>query len=128
KQFLPLPYHPEIAVVDDDDLNGQRMIGDGGKLGDGHLEAAVAHNGEDQLIGTGELRADSGRDTKAHRAEAAGIDPKVRRVKTNELSGPHLMLADVGSDDGAAAGKAINFAHHVLGLDFGGGDVGREGM
>src|SRR5580704_6411439 len=34
EQRLPLPHHAEIAVVHDDDLDGQGVRGDCGKLGD----------------------------------------------------------------------------------------------
>ena len=86
------------------------MVGDGGQLGDGHLEAAVAHDGEDQLVGTRELRADGRGQAEAHGAEAAGVDPQARLVEADELRGPHLVLADVGGDDGLAAGEPVDFA------------------
>src|ERR1017187_3332114 len=116
-----------MAVVHDDDFDGQGVAGDGGELGDGHLETAIAADGEDELIGAGELGADGGRKSKAHGAEAAGIDPEAGFVEAAELGGPHLMLADVAGDDGVAGGEAVDFGHEVLGLDFGvagGGVVG----
>ena len=59
-------------------LMGRPCAGDGGEFRDGHLESAVAHNGEDQLIGTGELRADGGGEAEAHGAQSAGVDPQAR--------------------------------------------------
>ena len=84
-----------------------------------HLEAAVAADGEDQLVGMRELRADGGGQAEAHRAEAAGGEPQARLVEADELRGPHLVLADVGGDDGLAAGDAVDLAHEVLRLDLG---------
>ena len=109
-------------------LIGSAMIGDGCQLGDRHLEAAVTDDRKDQFIGPRELRADRGRQAKAHGAEAAGVDPQARRVEANELRGPHLMLADVGGNDGLAAGEPVDLAHHMLRFDFAGGYFGRERM
>ena len=75
------------------------------------------HDGEDQLVGAGELRADGGGQAEAHRAEAAGVEPQARFVEADELRGPHLVLADVGGDDGLAAGEAVDLGHQVLRLD-----------
>ena len=100
-------------------LMGRPWLGDGGEFGDGHLEAAVAADGEDQLIGAGELRADGGGKAEAHGAETAGVDPEAGFVEAEELRGPHLVLADVGGDDGFAGGEAVDFGHQVLRLDFG---------
>ena len=98
-------------------LIGQAVAGDGGQLGDGHLEAAVADDREDQLVGPGELRADGRGQSEAHRAQAAGVDPQARLVEADELRGPHLVLADVGGDDGFAAREPVDFRHQVLRLD-----------
>src|ERR1035441_3992375 len=76
EEGLPLADHAEMAVVHDDDLDGQGVAGDGGELWDGHLETAIAADGEDELIRAGELGADGGRKSEAHGAEAAGVDPE----------------------------------------------------
>ena len=81
------------------------------------------HDREHQLVGPRELRADRRRQPEAHRAEAAGVDPQPRLVEADELRGPHLVLADVGGDDGLAAGEAVDLGHQVLRLDLAvGGD------
>src|SRR5262245_12085189 len=94
------------------------MARDSREFRDRHLEAAIAHDREDQLVRAGELRPDRGGESEAHRAEPAGVDPEARLVETNELSGPHLMLSDVRGDDRAAAREAVDLAHQVLRLDF----------
>ena len=38
-------------------------------------------------------------DTRAHRAEAAGVDPPARLGEVEVLRRPHLVLADVGGHD-----------------------------
>ena len=118
EQRLPLAHHPEIAVVHHDDLDGQRVRGDGGEFRDRHLEAAIAADGEDEFIGTGHLRAERGGEAEAHGAESAGVDPEARLVEADQLRGPHLVLAHVGGDDGLAAGETIDLVHQVLRLDF----------
>ena len=119
EERLPLADHAEMAVVHDDDLDGQAVAGDGGEFGDGHLEAAIAADGEDELVGARELRADGGGQAEAHGAESAGVDPEAGLVEAAELRGPHLVLADVAGDDGFAAGEAVDLGHQVLGFDFG---------
>ena len=42
EELLPLPDHAEIAVVQDQDLEGDGVLGDRAELLDVHLEAAVA--------------------------------------------------------------------------------------
>ena len=52
--------------------------------------------------GTADLGADRRRQREAHRAEAARRDERARRVVMVVLRLPHLVLADVGHDDGVA--------------------------
>jgi len=118
EQRLPLADHAKIAVVHHDDLDGQSVRSDGGEFGDGHLKAAITADREDEFIGTGHLRAQCGGESKAHRAEAAGINPEARFVEADQLGRPHLVLPDVRSDDGLAAGETIDLIHKVLRFDF----------
>ena len=83
---------------------------DGGELGGGHLEAAVAGDDPDVLLGAGDLGADGGGQREAHGAEAAGGDERARGVVAEVLGLPHLVLAYVGDDDGlveAAGGLGL---------------------
>ncbi len=128
EELLPLADHAEVAVVHADDLDGELMVGDGGEFRDRHLEAAVAGDGEDKLFRAGHLSADGGGKAEAHGAEAAGVDPEAGVIVADELGGPHLVLADVGSDDGFAVGDTVDLGHEVLGLDFVDGDFELEGV
>ena len=56
--FLPLADHAKEAVVDDGDVDGEVFLDDGGELGGGHLEAAVAGDDPDVFFGLGYLCAD----------------------------------------------------------------------
>ena len=107
--LLPLADHAEEAVVDDGDVDGELLLHDGGELGGGHLEAAVAGDDPDVFLGAGELRADGCGEREAHGAEAAGGDERARGFVLEVLGLPHLVLAYVGDDDGlfeAAGGVA----------------------
>src|SRR5438128_11134936 len=66
----------------------------------------------------GNLDAHRGRQTISHRAEAARGHPAVRLVEFEELSGPHLVLANLGRDvDVASAGQRIKPLYRILRLD-----------
>ena len=89
------------------------FLHDGGELRRGHLEAAVAGDDPDFLIGAGELCADGRGQRESHGAEAAGGDQRARIFVVEILRLPHLVLAHVGDDDGVAAGDAPQVVHHV---------------
>ena len=71
-----------------------------------HLEAAVAVDGPHRAVGPADLGADGGRDREAHRAEAAGVDPRVGLGEPPVLRRPHLVLADAGGED-RALGRGV---------------------
>ena len=81
KQFLKLPNHAQIAVVQYGDLN-RHLIGHGrGHLLNVHLDAAVAGNVDDHPIRTGDLGPDGRRETVAHNPQPAGSDKGMGRSK-----------------------------------------------
>ena len=103
EKFLPLADHAEIAVIDDGDLDVDFFLDDGGELAHGHLKTAVADDDPDFGVWLGEFGADGGGQGEAHGAEAAGSDERARLIVVVILRFPHLVLADVGDDDGFAA-------------------------
>ena len=121
--LLPLADHAEEAVVDDGDVDGEVFLDDGGELGGGHLEAAIAGDDPDVFLGVGELGADGGGESEAHGSEAAGGDERAGDLVLEVLGLPHLVLADICNDDGfffAAGGDG--FAPDVVD-DVGGVEV-----
>ena len=105
EELLPLVDHSEHVVVDDGELNRQTILDDGGELAHGHLEAAVASNRPDGLIGRADLHSHSARHLVAHCAGASRRDEGAGVLVGEVLGGPHLVLADAGHDDGVSAGN-----------------------
>ncbi len=81
----------------------------------GHLEAAVAGDDPDVFLRAGDLCADCSRKRKAHGAEAARGDERARSVMLVVLGLPHLVLADVGDDDGlVCSASGLSLAPDVV--------------
>ena len=86
-------------------LIGMLLIDAGGELLIGHLEAAVAVDRPHDAVGLGDLRAHRGGHRVAHRAGAAGVEPRVRTLVLDELRRPHLVLADARGVDALGPGQ-----------------------
>ena len=114
EQRLPLAHHAERRVVDDRDLDRDVVDRAGGELLIGHLEAAVAVDRPHVAVGLGDLRAHRRRHRVAHRAGAAGVEPRVRALVLDELRRPHLVLTDAGGVDALGAGELADALDHVL--------------
>ena len=82
----------------------------------GHLEAAVTVDGPHRAVGPADLGADRRGDAEAHRAEAAGVDPRVRLVELPVLAAPHLVLADAADEDRALGRRVTQLLEAVLRL------------
>ena len=116
EELLPLAHHPEVPVVDDRHVDVDLLLHDRRKLAHRHLEAAVADDHPHFLVRARELGADRRRQREAHRAEAARRDERARLVVVVVLRFPHLVLADVGHDDGVAVGRAPQIVDDVRGV------------
>src|SRR5438046_147267 len=117
EELLPLADHAEIAVVDDSDLDVDLFLDDGSQFAHGHLESAVTHDDPDFGARFRELRADGGRKSKAHGAESARSNQRTGLIVMVILRFPHLMLADVGDDDGLAARFFPDVVDDVRGVE-----------
>src|SRR5512134_816388 len=60
EQFLPLPDHPQRAVVEDDHLHGDAVLHRGRHLLDVHLDASVPRDVDHEPVRHRHLRADRG--------------------------------------------------------------------
>ena len=117
KDLLPLANHPQSAIIDDGDLDRNAVLHNGGEVVQGHLESAVAHDGDHLSIGKCHLRTHGRRDAIAHRTESAGREPGARAREFPELGAPHLVLAHVDRSDGILAGILRERLDHELRLD-----------
>src|SRR5690606_23095229 len=82
-----------------------------------HLDGRFAGDAGHRHVRIGELGAHGVGHAHAHGAETARVEPAARLVEAVVLRGPHLVLADVGGDDGVAAGDFPQLLHHELRLD-----------
>ena len=100
EQFLPLPHHTEKVVVQDNDLDRQAVLNEGSQLLQVHLETAVAADGNHLPAGKGRLRPHGCRQPVPHGPEPAGSEQRARLGKLEKLGCPHLVLPDVGGNNG----------------------------
>src|SRR5690606_39740208 len=100
--LLPLTHHAQVTVVQAQNLGREAVLLAGGEFLDVHLNRTLARDDGDLRIGVGHLRTHRIGQPYAHGAEATGIQPAARRIELVVLRGPHLVLAHVGGDDGAA--------------------------
>ena len=118
QQFLPLPHHPHIFVVEDENLDRAAELHGGRKLLNIHQDRGFAGNVDDQCVRMGQLRPDGGGQAIAHCAEAAGGHPTVRLLEMIMLRRPHLMLADFRGDVSLAVlGQFVKTLDRILRLD-----------
>src|SRR5699024_3903573 len=92
-----LAHHPDVAVVDQRDLDWETLDRTGHELLVRHLEATIAVDGPDLLIRSAGLGSHGRRHRVAHGAEATRVQPGARVLEVDELRRPHLVLADTGT-------------------------------
>ena len=117
EHLLPLADHAEVGVVEDGDLDRDAFGTGRDQLLRGHLEAAVAVDGPDHLVGSADLGPDGRGDGESHGPEPAGVDPRVGVVELPPLGGEHLVLADARGDDGVLWGHVAQRLDDELGLE-----------
>src|SRR2546425_10252404 len=83
----------------------------------GLLNPAVADERNALLARPGELGAQSGREAEAHGAQSTGGDERARLAALIPLGHPHLVLADIGDDDGPPAGQTVEQIADILMAD-----------
>src|SRR5690606_19867032 len=91
----------------DEDLDWQAVLADRSHFLDVHLERGFARDTDDKAVRFGDLRAYRGGEAVAHRAEPAAGQPAVGRRKAEMLRRPHLVLANLGGDDGIAPPRCL---------------------
>src|SRR5215211_106416 len=119
EELLPLADHAEVAVVHQEDLHRDVVMGGRRHLLAGHDQRAVAREADDRVVGLGDLGADGRGEPEAHGPQTSGVDPLAGTIEVVVLRGPHLVLADVRGDDRLASRRLVHGLDHALGLDLG---------
>ena len=114
---LPLHDHTEVLVVEDNGLGGDLLDVGGGEFLNVHQEGTIAIDVDDLFVGATDLGTDGGGESVAHGTEAGGGDELAGMPVFVPLTGPHLVLADAGGDDGVALGEFVKFLDDHLGED-----------
>ena len=95
-------------MVIDDQLNQRKLFaGYRREFVHIHAETTVSRDIHDHALRHGALRADGRTESKAHGAQAAACQKGSRVPITVVLRGPHLMLTDLGHDDGIVRRERI---------------------
>ena len=105
--ILPLHHHAQVLVVQDDGLGRDFLNARGGQFLDVHQERAVAVDIDHLLVRPRNLGAQRRRVAKAHRTKPGAGEQLPWLLVLVILSGPHLVLADAGGQDGLAAGQLV---------------------
>src|SRR6266851_3904651 len=102
EKLLPLANHPQVAVVDDGDVDLQIFLYHRRQFTHRHLKSAVADHDPNIGFWPSGLHADRRGQRKSHGSESAGGDQRARLLVLVILRFPHLVLAHVRDDDGVA--------------------------
>ncbi len=94
--------HAQRTVVQVDDLHRHVVLQAGRKLLNVHLDTAFTGNTGNRGLREVLLHAHGRRKTEAHGAQAAGVDPAIGLVEAIVLGRKHLMLPNVGGNEGVA--------------------------
>ena len=117
EQFLPLPDHPEIAVVQDRHLDRKLILDHRGQFLGIHLKAAVSCNVNHEPVREGHLGAHGRREAVSHRPQSPGGEEGPGLGEMIVLGGPHLVLSDLCRDDGLPLGQLVDLLNDELGFD-----------
>ena len=116
EEGLPLADHAEDLVVHDDDGQGQFVENGGHDLVEVHTEGAVARDEDGGLFRT-HTGAFCRTHAEAHGTESAAGDELAGLAEGQVLCRPHLVLADVGGNDGVIGLDVVDDVHDVSRVD-----------
>jgi hypothetical protein len=126
EERLPLGNHSLLLVVQDNDLDTNVELGNGGKLLKRHVEGSVSVNVDNDSVRAGNLGSNGGRKTESHGSKTTGGDHGTGVSPAEVLSSPHLVLSDTGGNDDvllAVGGLVGDLLNDGLGLDHGTGGL-----
>ena len=96
---LQLSNHAKTAIVKYNSSYRKFVAGNGKQFRTCHFKTAVTTEADYSALRTSKLRTHSCRQAKAHSTQATGSNPLSCKLDTQMLSCPHLMLANVSSND-----------------------------
>ena len=114
-EFLPLTHHAHVTVVRQHNLDRGAMLSRGRQLLNVHQHRRVTADANDRFIRVRDLRSDGCRQAVTHGAGAARSQPAIGFVETQVLCRPHLVLTDIGRDNGVlVCQRRTNGSHQLL--------------
>ena len=119
QQLLPLADHAEAFIVHNKLLYRQPELHSGSHLLHIHQPAGLAGDIDHQRVAMRHLHPNRGRRSISHGAQAARCHPLIGGVKADVLRGPHLMLADLCTNEAVLAvlGQRLQTRQCVLRFD-----------
>ena len=96
---LQLANHTKTAVIKYNRSYGKFIAGNRKQFRTSHFKTTVATKADYSALRTSKLRTHSCRQAKAHGTQATGSNPLASKFNAQMLSCPHLMLANVSSND-----------------------------
>ena len=118
QQFLPLPHHAHILIVENENLDRQTILHRRRHFLHVHQDRRLARNIDHQRLRIGHLRADRRRQPVAHRTQTARRHPAIGLLEPEILRRPHLVLPHFRRDIGVAVlGQRIEPLNRILRLD-----------
>src|SRR6185369_5095114 len=114
ENLLPLPDHPEIVVIHNDDLEIGLVLDRSRKLLRSHLKPTVADKRDHLPVRMSYLSSKRGGESKAHCSETARSERLTWSVERIVLGQPHLMLTDIGGNDRITASYLHKLFDQVL--------------
>ena len=118
QQFLPLPHHAHIFIVENENLDRQTILHRRRHFLHVHQDRRLARNIDHQCLRIGHLRPDRRRQSVSHRPETTRRHPAIGLLEPEILRCPHLVLTHFGRDIGVAIlGQRIEPLNRILRLD-----------
>src|SRR5687768_14739041 len=88
-----------------------------GQLAHRHLKSTITDDCNHCFFWAPKLCANCCGETKTHGPSATGSEPVIWLQSLAELCGPHLVLTDVGCNNGAALRHGVQLIQNVLHLE-----------
>src|SRR6266566_431194 len=116
EELLPLAHHAQVAIVHDSYFDGNAVGLQGGQFLNVHLDAAIASNYPDGGIRQTHFDAHSRRKSEAHGAKSTRSNVAIVTGPEIMAGCPHLVLSNVGDDDGLSTRFGANCIQDADGI------------